>query len=185
MKIPHFLGLRITHNPLKEWHAFATIPEPDGSSFSMIVSDAGDWTRKQIEVPSDKYWVRGIPIMGMLRMAEIFRSVILVTTGSGIGPCLSMLAAHPCNCRILWSTPSPLQTFGESILESVVKADPDAMIIDTRATGRPDMVALTYHLFRENGAEAVFIISNPTLTRKVVYGMESRGIPAYTPVFDS
>lgn len=185
MKIGPGLALRITHNPLKEWHAFATIPEADGSSFSIIVSDAGDWTRKQIEFPSNKYWVRGVPTTGILRMAEIFRRVLIVTTGSGIGPCLSITSVEGLSCRILWSTPSPLQTFGESILERVVEADPDAMIIDTRATGRPDMVALTYHLFRECGAEAVFVISNPTLTHKVVYGMESRGIPAYGPIWDS
>lgn len=185
MKVGPVLGIRITHNPLKEWHAFATIPEADGSSFSLIVSDAGDWTRKQIQNPATKYWIRGVPITGVLRMAEVFKRVVLVTTGSGIGPCLSMLVSHPTPCRILWSTPNPLQTYGESIIEGVAKADPDALIINTRASGRPDMVALTYHLFLESKAEAVFVISNPALTRKVVYGMESRGIPAYGPIWDS
>lgn len=185
MKVGPVLGIRITHNPLKEWHAFATIPEADGSSFSLIVSDAGDWTRKQIQNPATKYWIRGVPITGVLRMAEVFKRVVLVTTGSGIGPCLSMLVSHPMPCRILWSTPNPLQTYGESIIEGVAKADPDALIINTRASGRPDMVALTYHLFLESKAEAVFVISNPVLTRKVVYGMESRGIPAYGPIWDS
>lgn len=185
MRVGPVLGIRITHNPLKEWHAFATIPEADGSSFSLIVSDAGDWTRKQIQNPATKYWIRGVPITGVLRMAEVFKRVVLVTTGSGIGPCLSMLVSHPMPCRILWSTPNPLQTYGESIIEGVAKADPDALIINTRASGRPDMVALTYHLFLESKAEAVFVISNPALTRKVVYGMESRGIPAYGPIWDS
>lgn len=185
MNIGPVLGIRITHNPMKEWHAFATIPEADGSSFSMIVSDAGDWTKRQITHPAKKYWVRGVPITGVIRMAEVFKRVIIVATGSGIGPCLSMLVSHPLSCRVLWSTPNPLQTYGESIIEAVIKADPDAMIINTRASGRPDMVALTYHLYREFEAEAVFCISNPSLTRKVVYGMESRGIPAYGPIWDS
>lgn len=179
------LGLRISHNPLKEWHAFATIPETDGSSFSLIVSNAGDWTKKQIDHPANKYWVRGIPISGVLRMSEVFKSVILVATGSGIGPCLSLLAVQTLNCRILWSTPNPVETYGESIIELVAKADPDAMIINTRTSGRPDMVALTYHLFMKYQAEAVFVISNPSTTRKIVYGMESRGIPAYGPIWDS
>ena len=185
MKIGPVLGIRITHNPLKEWHAFATIPEADGSSFSLIVSDAGDWTRDQIVNPKSRYWIRGVPTTGIIRMAEVFKRVLIVTTGSGIGPCLSMLVGHRLDCRILWSTPNPLLTYGESIVESVVKADPKAMIIDTRASGRPDMVALTYHLFLESEAEAVFCISNPQLTRKVVYGMESRGVPAYGPIWDS
>lgn len=185
MTIGPVLGIRITHNPLKEWHAFASIPAADGSSFSLIVSDAGDWTRDQIVNPKSSYWIRGVPTTGVLRMAQVFKRVVIVTTGSGIGPCLSMLVGHPLDCRIIWSTPNPLQTYGKWIVEGVVKADPNAMIIDTRASGRPDMVALTYHLFLESGAEAVFCISNPDLTRKVVYGMESRGVPAYGPIWDS
>ncbi|KAI4229030.1 MAG: hypothetical protein L6R36_001178 [Xanthoria steineri] len=185
MKIGAILGIRISDNPLKEWHAFASIPAPDGQSFSLIVSDAGDWTKKQIQQPSRAYWVRGIPITGVLRMAIVFRRVVLVTTGSGIGPILSMLVSHPLPCRLLWSTPDPEKTYGESIMESVCKADPDALIINTRASGRPDMVALAYHLYMQSKAEAVFCISNPKLTRKIVYGMESRGVPAYGPIWDS
>ncbi|KAL8707374.1 MAG: hypothetical protein Q9220_007598 [cf. Caloplaca sp. 1 TL-2023] len=185
MKIGPILGIRISDNPLKEWHAFASIPASDGQSFSLIVSDAGDWTKKQIANPAHAYWVRGIPITGVLRMAIVFQRVVIVTTGSGIGPVLSMLVSHPIPCRLLWSTPSPEKTYGANILESVSKADPDAMIIDTRASGRPDVVALAYHLYVQSNAEAVFCISNPSLTRKVVYGMESRGVPAYGPIWDS
>lgn len=185
MKVGHVMGLRITDNPLKEWHAFATIPEADSSSFSMIVSNNGDWTKKQILEPATSYWVRGIPITGVLRMGVVFKKLVIVATGSGIGPVLSMLIAHPMPCRILWSTPNPVQTYGDKIMQAVSAADPEAMIINTRKSGRPDIVALTYHLYLEAKAEAVFIISNPNLTRKVVYGMESRGIPAYGPIWDS
>ena len=183
--IGNVIGLRITHNPLKEWHAFATIPDADGSSFSLIVSDNGDWTKKQIMNPAHTYWIRGIPVTGILRMATVFKRIVLVTTGSGIGPCLSFLTSHPIPCRLLWSTPNPLQTYGENVMRAVANADPEAMIIDTRASGRPDVVALTYHLYLETKAESVFVISNPYLTSKLVYGLESRGIPAYGPIWDS
>ena len=185
MKIGPILGIRIATNPLKEWHAFATIPAPDGQSFSLIVSDAGDWTKKQIMEPAHAYWVRGIPITGVLRMAIVFQRVVIVTTGSGIGPVLSMLVSHPIPTRLLWATPNPEKTYGEGIMESVAKADPDAMIINTRSSGRPDMVALAYYLYKQSNAEAVFCISNPSLTRKIVYGMESRGVPGYGPIWDS
>lgn len=183
--IGNVIGLRITHNPMKEWHAFATIPDADGTSFSLIVSDNGDWTKKQIMEPAHSYWIRGIPVTGVLRMATVFRRIVLVATGSGIGPCLSFLASHPMPCRLLWSTPNPVQTYGEDVMRAVANADPEAMIIDTRATGRPDVVALTYHLYLETKAESVFVISNPYLTSKLVYGLESRGIPAYGPIWDS
>lgn len=57
--------------------------------------------------------------------------------------------------------------------------------IDTRKHGKPDMVKLTYRLVREFEAEAVCIISNQKLTQKVVYGMMSRGIPAFGAIWDS
>jgi hypothetical protein len=47
------------------------------------------------------------------------------------------------------------------------------------------MVRLTYRLVREFNAEAVCVISNPKLTQKVVYGMVSRGIPAFGAIWDS
>lgn len=56
---------------------------------------------------------------------------------------------------------------------------------DTRIHGRPDMVKLTYLVAKEYQPEAVCIISNEALTRKVVYGMVSRGIPAFGPIWDS
>ena len=59
------------------------------------------------------------------------------------------------------------------------------VILDTRKYGKPDMVKLTYRLVREFNAEAVCIISNQKLTRKVVYGMVSRGIPAFGAIWDS
>ena len=55
---------------------------------------------------------------------------------------------------------------------------------DTRVQGKPDMVKLTYRLVKEFVAEAVCIISNQKLTRKVVYGMMSHGIPAFGAIWD-
>ena len=59
------------------------------------------------------------------------------------------------------------------------------VILDTRKYGKPNMVKLTYRLVREFNAEAVCIISNQKLTRKVVYGMVSLGIPAFGAIWDS
>lgn len=121
-------------------------------------------------------------------MSLIFRSVVLVTTGSGIGPCLNLLymdASTRPAVRVLWSTPKPLETFGEEIVEDVRQADPAAVIWDTKKFGRPNMIGLTWQLLKESGAEAVFVVSNPKVTKMVVYALESRGVPAYGPIFDS
>ena len=62
---------------------------------------------------------------------------------------------------------------------------PENTTLDTRKQGKPDMVALSYKLYKEFNAEAVCIISNQKLTQKVVYGMTSRGIPAFGAIWDS
>lgn len=67
----------------------------------------------------------------------------------------------------------------------LVSAHHAELFSDTRVHGKPDMVKLTYRLVREFQAEAVCIISNQKLTRKVVYGMMSRGIPAFGAIWDS
>lgn len=176
---------RMSDNPLKEWHAFAGIPEEDGQGFSVIVSKAGDWTTNIIRNPPTQIWVRGIPTRGVLHVAKIFRKLILVATGSGIGPILSLLYARQLNCRILWSTPDPETTYRKGILDHVRHGDPDAIIINTTISGRPNLVQQAYDLYTQSEAEAVFIISNPRVTRKFVYALESRGVPTFAPIFDS
>ena len=181
------LGVRLATSPLKEWHAFAVVPNADNRTFSVIVSHAGDWTRQQIQAPLSSYWIRGIPIQGVLRMSGLFKSAVVIATGSGIGPVLSMLhsACRMPQTRLIWSAPSPLETFGQDLIDCAKGADRDAIIWDTRKRGRPDIVALAHHVYREIGAEAVFIVSNPSLTNRVIYAMESRGVPAYGPIWDS
>ncbi|OCK77222.1 hypothetical protein K432DRAFT_304715 [Lepidopterella palustris CBS 459.81] len=183
--MPPFYGLKISDRPLLEWHAFATIPDDDGEGFSVVVSNAGDWTKKQIQNPPKKLWTRGYPLHGLLYTSRLFRQIVLVATGSGIGPCLSLMFCNVTPRRILWSTRNPEVTYGPRIVETVKKSDPNAVIWNTRERGYPDIVAETYKLYVESGAEAVFIISNPKVTRKVVYGMETRGIAAYGAIFDS
>ncbi|KAK6535244.1 hypothetical protein TWF694_001711 [Orbilia ellipsospora] len=180
--------VRLSDDPLMEWHSFATIAVPDRDGFSVVVSKAGDWTGKYIANPPTEMWIRGVPTRGVMNVAHCFNRVVIVGTGSGIGPCLPVLLAAAKNniqIRVLWSTPKPRETFGNEIVNGVLTADPNAIIWDTRVNGKPDMVKLVYGLVQDLKAEAVVIISNPTLTKKVVYGMESRGVPAYGAIWDS
>ena len=62
---------------------------------------------------------------------------------------------------------------------------PDAMIWDTGALGKPDVLQLAYGAYARSGAEAVICVSNSTVTRQVVHGLEQRGIPAFGPIWDS
>ncbi|KAL4265779.1 AMP-dependent synthetase/ligase domain-containing protein [Pleurotus pulmonarius] len=176
---------RVSDNPLFEWHGFATIAQPGQKGYSMVVSRAGDWTSKQIGDPPKELWVRGIPTCGVMSIVPIFRRVVLVATGSGIGPITPWIlqSRHP--VKLLWTAPDVRKTFGDKLVDSLLDACPDTVIYDTRKHGKPDMVKLTYRLVREFNAEAVIIISNQKLTVKVVYGMMSRGIPAFGAIWDS
>ncbi|KAH9480438.1 Adenylate-forming reductase 03009 [Psilocybe cubensis] len=176
---------RISDDPLFEWHGFATVPVPGEKGYSLVVSRAGDWTAKQIQNPPTHLWVRGIPTFGVLRIVPLFRRLVFVATGSGIGPCAPCILEKRVPIRLLWTSPNVRETFGDEFVDAIVGASPDAMIYDTRAHGKPDMVKLTYRLVKEFNAEAVCVISNQKLTQKVVYGMMSRGIPAFGAIWDS
>ncbi|KAF8308154.1 hypothetical protein DL93DRAFT_2171315 [Clavulina sp. PMI_390] len=200
--------VRMSTNPLFEWHSFATIRLPNETrGFSSIISRAGDWTSKIIDEPPSKLWIRDIPVNGVMRIVPLFRRVVIVATGSGMGPCAPHVFASKTPhrqrhssfrvrltfssntfipfFRLLWTAPNVRQTFGDKFVDAVVAASPGAVIYDTRKHGKPDMLKLTYKLVQEFQAEAVCVISNPALTYKVVYGLRSRGIHAFGAIWDS
>ena len=179
--------MKLSRNPLKENHAFACIPRVDeGRGCSVLVSNAGDWTDRIIRDTPESLWVREIPMRGVLWNATMFARTVIVATGSGIGPCLGLFAGCPdLDCRILWSTQSPEETYGQSIIDSILRADPKATIVDTRKSGRPDLVEMAQGLYEESDAEAIFVISNSKVTYAVVKALRDRGISAYGPIWDS
>ncbi|CAN8075732.1 unnamed protein product [Agarophyton chilense] len=171
--------------PLYEWHSFANITTPGKDGFRLIISRAGDWTSSMIENPPSHFWVRGIPTAGVANIETLFHKVLYVATGSGIGPVLPHLLQKRVPSRLFWSTRTPEGTYGRQLVEEIRKTSPDAFIHDTTLLGKPNMVQKTYELCTNSGAEAVIVISNQRLTRKIVYGMEARGIPAYGAIWDS
>ncbi|KAJ6613276.1 nonribosomal peptide synthetase 12 [Mycena sp. CBHHK59/15] len=171
--------VRLSEHPLKDWHGFATIPVPNKKGFSLVVSRAGDWTADKIAQPPSTIWVRGAPCFGVLRIVPLFRRVVFVATGSGIGPCAPCILEQRVPIRLLWTSPNVRETFGNQLVDEILEASPDAVVYDTRKHGKPDMVKLTLRLVSEFNAEAVCVISNQRLTQKIVYGMMSRGIPAF------
>jgi hypothetical protein len=213
-KVHKMSFISISTSPWKEWHPFAVFPDgaPGEAANSMIVSDAGDWTHGLINrmkgVQRQRHeeaqhhslhsqtshpqhtislWTRTIPRAGVLSLTTLFSRVIIVTTGSGIGPSLSSLLVRPStqSIRLIWSTRSPLRTYGAAMLALVHRADPEAVIIDTDQSGRPDLVAVAWREARRVRAEAVFVLGNERVTRKVIGGLEGRGLPAFGPVWDS
>ncbi|KAK4565755.1 hypothetical protein LTR86_003604 [Recurvomyces mirabilis] len=185
-------GVRLAHNPLLECHGFATIPDASQSpsnvekGYSVVISRVGNFTKGMIQTPPKHIWMRGAPTIGVMRLSSLFKPIVVVATGSGIGPCLSFLNVHPDHpMRVIWSARSPETTYGQNIMRNVLRADSNALIIDTKKTGTPNLSALTYAFVQQVHAEAVMIISNPRVTQEVVYAMESRNIAAFGAIFDS
>ncbi|EXL45430.1 hypothetical protein FOCG_12816 [Fusarium oxysporum f. sp. radicis-lycopersici 26381] len=181
---------RLSHKPLKEWHSFATIPAPEAingrsKGYSLVVSNAGDWTKSTIQNGPSHIWTRGVPTCGVMRIATLFNRVVLIATGSGIGPVLGHIQNPTCPTQLIWSTKNPEETFGEEICQTISERIPNAVIHDTKKLGRPDLVKMGYNLVKSFKAEAVIIIANEKITKKVVYGLETRGVPAYGAIWDS
>ncbi|GLI72550.1 hypothetical protein PoHVEF18_000727 [Penicillium ochrochloron] len=185
-------GTQLAKHPLRDWHGFATFPDPSPAgtrgtpSFSCLVSKAGDWTADTIKNPPTHLWKRGVLLYGFAYSMRVFKRVIVVTTGSGIGPCLSFLGDdNRPELRVVWQTRAPLKTYGQGVIDLVHRMDDCPIIMDTNKMGRVDMVPIVHRQFAEFNAEAVCVISNPGLTRRIVYELEARGVPAFGPIFDS
>ncbi|RSN45209.1 hypothetical protein DMC64_20450 [Amycolatopsis sp. WAC 04197] len=175
----------ISRSPLREWHSFANIPAPDEHGFRLTISRAGDWTGKFIDDMPSHVWVKGITTAGVANIETLFRKVVYVATGSGIGPCLPHLLAQEVPALLVWATRNPRVTYGDKLVDEILAVQPRARIWDTGSHGKPDMVDLAYAAYRDFGAEAVICISNKKLTWQVVHGLERRGIPAYGAIWDS
>ncbi len=175
----------LSRSPLKEWHAFANVPAPGEDGYRLTISRAGDWTGEFIDDKPPHIWVKGIPTAGVGNIDQLFKRVVWVATGSGIGPCLPHLLTGGTPARLVWSTRTPRLTYGDELVDEILSVQPNAVIWDTNENGRPDLVELAYKAYKDFDAEAVIVISNKKLTWQVVYGMESRGIPAYGAIWDS
>lgn len=175
----------ISRNPLLEWHSFANIPAPGEAGFRLIISRAGDWTGRFIEDLPSHVWVKGITTAGVANVETLFKSVVYIATGSGIGPVMPHLLAAQVPIQLIWSTRSPRKTYGDELVDEILRAQPGALIWDTDERGKPDLVQLAYGAVQTFGAEAVICIANQALTERVVHEMEARGIPAYGAIWDS
>ena len=175
----------VSRSPLTEWHSFANVPSPHEEGFRLTISRAGDWTGQFIDDLPEKVWVKGIPTAGVGNIDKLFKRVVWIATGSGIGPTLPHLLAQEVPAHLVWSTRTPRQTYGDDLVDEILAVEPDALIWDTNENGRPDLVQLAYDAVQKFDAEAVIVIANKKLTWQVVSGLESRGIPAYGAIWDS
>lgn len=182
----HAATVAISRSPLREWHAFATVSDPGRSGYRLLVSRAGDWTSRFIDDPPSHVWVRGVPTRAPIAEIEVmYRRVVWVVTGSGIGPALGPILNSRVPARLVWSTRNPRATYGDRLVDEVLAAQPDALVWDTTERGKPDLLRLAHDACREFAAEAALVVSNKPATWRVVHGLERLGVPAFGPIWDS
>ena len=182
----HVSAVGISRSPLREWHAFATVTTPGRSGYRLLVSRAGDWTSRFIDDPPSHLWVRGVLTRAPIPAIEVmYRRVVYVVTGSGIGPVLGQILSPRVPGRLVWSTRSPRATYGDALVDEVQAAHPDAVIWDTTERGKPDLLRVAHDVCRDFAAEAVQVVSNKAATRSLVHGLERLGVPAFGPIWDS
>ena len=175
----------ISRNPLLEWHSFANIPTPGEDGYRLIISRAGDWTGRFIDDTPSHVWVKGITTSGVARIETLFKRVVYIATGSGIGPVMPHLLAKDVPISLIWATRNPRKTYGDDLVDEILEAVPGAVIWDTDSHGKPDLAKLAFKACEDFDAEAVICISNQKLTRRVVEAMEQQGIPAFGAIWDS
>lgn len=104
----------------------------------------------------------------------MLEKVVVVATGSSIARTLSLLQAPDLEGRILWSTPGPAdKVFAPYIVNYVKKADPNAVIVDSSTSSRPNLVAEARNVYSPSDAEVVFIISSAAVASDCVCGLEA------------
>ncbi|KAF1931963.1 uncharacterized protein M421DRAFT_2569 [Didymella exigua CBS 183.55] len=190
-RMPHTCTLRFSSAPLTEWHAFATIPA-SGSTSKIIVSKAGDWTARVFANPPERLWIRDPPTLNFLAFVPLFKAVLLVATGAGIAPVLSLLCspamqrmnAERRKVRVMWCVADPYAAHWSFAMEAIKGVDKQAVVFDSRVA-RPDVAFETRWLAERANVEAVFVVSNPRVTNEVVRECKVGGLAAYGAVFDS
>jgi hypothetical protein len=185
--VTSFVGstMALSRNPLTEWHSFATVVTPGRAGYRLVISRAGDWTGRFMEDRPSHVWVKGVPTAGVGNIDRLFRRVVFVATGSGLGPILPNLLAKRVPGHLVWATRDPRATYGDELVDEILAAEPGATIWDTGRDGHPDLLELAWAAQRDFAAEAVIVVSNPKVTWQVVEGLERRGVPAYGAIWDS
>jgi hypothetical protein len=130
-------------------------------------------------------WFLGLHRFGGWGLSFLFwiGAVLLADERRGAEPLVTALASTPTVWVLMLTTISSLVPW--TMLRRIPSAQPDALIWDTDAYGKPDMVKLAYSAYEDSGAEAVICVSNRKLTWSVVHGLERLGIPTLGPIWDS
>ena len=163
----------ITRSPLKESHAFTTIPELEMDEFSLIVSRAGDWTSNIIQSPRPNSGSvvfpqtvsLGLlpcsaarsslpPVLVLYHVPTPYSRVVSQSTCSGLPPTSEGLSVTSSLIRFCAMLPMQFSTVRNTTSLGICLCPDTPRTTDTRKHGKPDLVKLTLETVKEFNAEA-------------------------------
>ena len=177
-----------------EWHSFSVAKtslnkKTNKPEIHLIIGAVGDWTKgliQQVEkgrLP-EKLWVRRVKPPGFMFSINAYSRVVVIATGAGIAPVIPHVIENGHKLCIVWVGNNHQQTYSEEVF-SLLDSHPRCNIYDTGVYGRPDVGQLAIQAVEDFRAQAVFCVSNQSLTEKVVRACLSKNIPAYGATWDS
>ena len=106
---------RISPSPFSEWHAFGIIS--DGKKEHMMLAGAvGDFTKSLVSNPPSHLWVRRVHFAGLPYLVNMYKRVLCVATGTGLGVFLSfLLQQSSTEVCVVWVANGIVQNFGKEI----------------------------------------------------------------------
>jgi predicted ferric reductase len=176
-----------------EWHSFSvaeTSKSKTGKSeINLIIGAVGDWTKnliRQVEKGNlpKRLWVRRVKPPGFMFSINAYSRVVVIATGAGIAPVIPHVIKNGHKLCIVWIANEHKKTYGEKIW-SLLDSHPRCNIFDTGIHGRPNVEELVLGAVRDFRAQAVFCVSNQSVTKKLVKTCLEKGIPAYGATWDS
>ncbi|EGY16953.1 uncharacterized protein VDAG_08117 [Verticillium dahliae VdLs.17] len=178
---------RISRTSIMEYHAFGIISEGRKSGCHyMICGVQGDFTKGLVADPPKTVWTRELKFAGVGHASAMFKRGIRICTGTGIGAALSTCIQSP-NWFFIWIGSDQEKTFGPTISGLIHKhIEPDRMILwdSKKRGGRPDTLQLLQGVYKNFGAEVIFITSNKQGNDEMMQGCLATGMNAFGTLWD-
>lgn len=174
-----------------EFHVMGITPLPDGSSL-VLMKDLGDWTHRFVqlcetgEIRNRTIWLTRIKPPNFTQGLCHFERVFVLVTGSGVAPLIPYVANQlnfQLAISLVWVARDHYRQYPKFVTDYLDNI-PNVEFYDTSRNPRVNLSVLSLKKAREFGAQAVFIVSNPSLAYEISTYVTKAGIPAFASNFD-
>ena len=178
---------RISRHALSDWHSFAVVSAGRlATSHTMLISEAGDFTNELVNAPPSTLYVRRVRYPGLPYCVSMYRRSIIIASGAGMAPYVSMLSDLPDGRhRLIWIGRSFRECFGDEICNTIFRW-PDLLLVDTASTGRHQSVVISRRQLTAASGPMRYSLEATRKERDKSYPAATPlGIPAFGPSWDS